>query len=96
MKLPTFALTGTGVLGLAFLVLLAVVGIYVFFNKKELIASVNPIDPNNLANKSVNATVSAATGRDETLGGWFYDLLHSNPVDLPAKPATPSLDLGGF
>lgn len=96
MRLPTLALTGTGVIGLAVVALLAVVGIYVFFNKKEIVAAINPADPNNLANKSVNATISAATGRDETLGGWFYDLIHSNPVDLPAKPATPSLDLGGF
>lgn len=78
-----------GVVGVFFVMILAAVGIYVYFNRKELATAINPVDPNNLANKGVTAVVSDLTGRDETLGGWFYDLIHSSPNpqpgDLPSK-----------
>lgn len=53
---------------------------------------VNPASDENLAYQGTNAVVSAATGRDETLGGWFYDLTHPDPVNS-WKP--PPVNTGG-
>lgn len=38
--------------------------------------TVNPASDQNLVNRGVNAAVTAATGRDENLGGWLYELTH--------------------
>lgn len=45
--------------------------------------SFSPTNPNNAFAAGVNAGVSAATGRDETLGGWLYDLTHRDPMKDP-------------
>lgn len=52
--------------------------------------AINPLNPNNAPASAVNAVVSQVTGRDETLGGWIYDLTHSDPM----APA-PVVNTGG-
>lgn len=87
---PLRLLGFSGVLGAAFVVLLAGIGIYVFFKRDEIGTAINPVDPNNLANRGVNAVVSDVTGRDETLGGWIYDLFHPAVADaLKSNPQPP-------
>ncbi len=51
--------------------------------------AINPANPDNVVNQGVSAVVSAATGRDETLGGWLYDLTHADPLKLPATRTAP-------
>lgn len=50
-------------------------------------AHLAPWNPDNPAAVAVNAGVSAATGRDETLGGWLYDLTHADPMTSSPPPA---------
>lgn len=52
-------------------------------------AYVTPWNPDNLANSTVNAGVSAATGREETLGGWLHDLTQPDPMASPAPAPAP-------
>jgi hypothetical protein len=58
----------------------------------------NPSNPENVVNSQVTAVVTAATGRDETLGGWLYDFTHPDPLRTPA-PVTDNgngtVDVGG-
>lgn len=82
----------SGVVGAAFVVLLAGVGIYVYFKREEIGTAINPVDPNNLANRGVTAVVSNVTGRDETLGGWIYDLFHPAVADSLATNPKPPVD----
>jgi hypothetical protein len=42
--------------------------------------SLNPLSDQNLAYQGASAAVSAATGRDETVGGWVYSVTHPDPV----------------
>ncbi len=49
--------------------------------------AVNPLNPENVFSSAANAVVSATTGRDETLGGWLYDLTHADPM-ATANPVT--------
>jgi hypothetical protein len=45
--------------------------------------AINPASSTNLVNKAANAVVQTVTGSsDETLGGWFYDALHPDPMKL--------------
>lgn len=57
----------------------------------DVVEAVNPVNPNNLAYKSVNA-VGAAINKDAdgagknadgswTLGGWFYDVMHGDQIN---------------
>ena len=68
----------------------AVLGlVYAYKKAKSAIPAtleyINPTSPNNIANQATNGVVSAVTGRDETLGGWIYDLTHADPMAGPAK-----------
>lgn len=76
MKFPSINLGFGGVFGIAAVLALAVFGVYLYTKRNAIVSAVNPLDSNNLANQAVNSIVSNATGRDETLGGWFYDLTH--------------------
>jgi hypothetical protein len=49
----------------------------------EGVALVNPADDRNIVNRGVTAAVSAATGRDETLGGWLAGIF--NPASRQAE-----------
>lgn len=57
--------------------------------------AVNPLNRDNVFTSAANAVVTATTGRDETLGGWLYDLTHPDPMATanpptlkPTNPAT--------
>lgn len=96
MKFPALSLTGTGVLGIFAVFVVIAAGIYAYTKRTAIISAVNPVDPNNMANRAVTNVVSAVTGRDETLGGWLYDFTHpaiaraiSNP---PLASAAAPLD----
>lgn len=100
--MPTIALTGTGVLGLGALAAIAVGLVVLFWNKKAIVAAINPLDEKNVANQTTNATVTALTGREETLGGWLADMFNPsakavtemlNPSAL--KPTTTSGFMAG-
>jgi hypothetical protein len=76
MKFPTISLTFGGIFGIAAVIALAVFGIYLYNKRNTIVSAINPTDANNLANQAVNSIVSQATGKDETLGGWLYDMTH--------------------
>lgn len=76
MKFPTISLTFGGIFGIVAVFALAVVGIYLYNKRNSIVSAINPADSNNLANQAVSSIVSQATGKDETLGGWLYDLTH--------------------
>ena len=45
---------------------------------------VNPLNSQNVVNRGVTAAVQGATGSDtQTLGGWLYDITHSDPLAPP-------------
>ena len=66
-------ITGTGVLAL----LALAGGAYLYSKRGALVSAVNPADPANIVNQSVNRLMEAATGSkpgEVTLGTWLYDL----------------------
>lgn len=48
----------------------------------------NPASDQNLIYQGTSGIVSAVIGRDETLGGWLYDLTHPDPMGPPRPPLT--------
>lgn len=83
MKLTGSAILAVaGLAGLVFLYLR-----YADTVKKVVTTTLNPASSENAVNQGVTSVVSAATGREETLGGWFYELVHA-----PAFLNTPSPD----
>lgn len=40
----------------------------------------NPASDQNIVYQDANSVVSAAAGRPETLGGWWYSLWHADPM----------------
>ena len=63
-------------------------------NRKKIadaLDKVNPASENNVVNTTVNSGISAVTGRDETLGGWLYDLTHADPTK-DTQTAAPNSD----
>jgi len=68
--------------------LAAVAGLYLYSQKGKIAAaagdvvdSVNPASPENLAYRGVNGIGSTITGDEAfTLGGWIYDITHPNEV----------------
>jgi hypothetical protein len=42
--------------------------------------AVAPWNQDNVIYGTANNAISAATGRDETLGGWLYSVTHPDPV----------------
>jgi hypothetical protein len=57
----------------------------VFDAAAQAVDSVNPLNQNNVFAQGANAVVSAATGREETFGGWLYDVTHPDPVTAPPR-----------
>ena len=45
--------------------------------------NVNPASQNNVLYHTATTITSAATGREETLGGWLYDLFNPDPMAMP-------------
>jgi hypothetical protein len=99
-------LTATGVLALA---ALAAVGILAWrFSpdlKKVVTETLNPASRENIVNKPISAAVSAAVGREESLGGWLAEWLNpatrkvaemlQGPTSARVKPVlAPSRDPG--
>lgn len=53
---------------------------------KSVVDAINPASNTNLVNKAANVVVETLTGRsDETTGGWFYDLLNPNPMNVMSQ-----------
>lgn len=48
---------------------------------------VNPMSDQNIAYQAANTAISAAVGREETLGGWFHDLTHADPMAPTVPPS---------
>lgn len=72
-----FDLTLGGVLGIGVLALLAIFGVYAYTQRDKLAQAanlVNPASSENVVNRAITSGVSAATGREETLGGWLADI----------------------
>jgi len=42
--------------------------------------NLNPASEQNLAYRGTNAVVTAATGREETLGGWLWSVFNDDPM----------------
>ena len=73
------------------LLLVGLVGLAAFMLAKaakaapEALATVgralNPTSDQNLAYRGAGAVVSSIVGREETLGGWIYDLTHGTPTE---------------
>jgi hypothetical protein len=73
-------LSGGGVLALAALGVLASVGVFVYFRyggaiKQTVTETLNPASEKNVVNQGVTAAVSAAVGREESLGGAVADIV---------------------
>ena len=46
-----------------------------------IVPSINPADSRNIVNRAVAGVGAAITGdSDFTLGGWIYDITHTNPM----------------
>jgi hypothetical protein len=80
-------LTGSAILALA--ALGALVLLYFRYGetvKRLVTVELNPANTENAINAGVvTPLVTAATGRDESLGGWLYDLTHPS-VNAPITP----------
>lgn len=97
-------LSGSGVVALVGLGLLAALGIWVYwkgpaFLKTTVTQTLNPASDQNIVNQGVTGVVSAATGREESLGGmiadqvfaWTHpDFSFTAPVNLANPVAPPS------
>lgn len=86
-------LTGTGLVALAALAAVAIAGVMIWRNWPQIKEAFNPLSNKNVAYKATSAAVSAAVGREESLGGllaeWF------NPAarrvrEMLEKPASPA------
>lgn len=88
------ALNGTAVLAVA---AVAAVGVIVWRGSKiagqavdtitEAADKVNPANPDNVVNQAVTGIGKTVTGNENwTLGGWIYDMTHSDPLVMYAKP----------
>jgi len=88
------ALNGTAVLAVA---AVAAVGVIVWRGSKvagqavDTIAAaadkVNPANPDNVVNQAVTGIGKTVTGNENwTLGGWIYDMTHSDPLVMYTKP----------
>lgn len=84
-------LTATGVLAVAGLAVAGYIGWRVVRAAPAVGAAINPLNHDNIFATAGNSVVSALTGRDESLGGWFFDVTHSDPVRHDPTPLT---DLG--
>jgi hypothetical protein len=73
MKTPNVSIDGVGVAAVAIVALAAGLGIYVFINRKSIVAAasdavaiVNPADSRNIVNRGVSAIGEVVTGQE----GW--------------------------
>jgi hypothetical protein len=90
-------LTGSAILALAALGGL----VFLYLRYKDTVlhtvtTTLNPASSENIVNQGVSSVVTAAAGREETLGGGIYDFFHGpafSPQTLPAPAITP-VDVG--
>jgi hypothetical protein len=98
-------LTGTGVMAFAALAAVAIGGLLLWRNWPKLKDSINPASRENVIYKGTSAAVSAAVGREESLGGllaeWFNPATRKvaemlkGPTSARVKPVLmPSRDPG--
>jgi hypothetical protein len=81
-------LTGSAVLAVAALGALVLLYLrYADSVKKVVTTTLNPASSENAVNQGVSSIVTAATGRDESLGGWLYEVTHSVPSFLRSPGA---------
>lgn len=96
------------------LILAAVLGVAVVLAWRWFKANPNAFNPGskeNLAYRGTNAIVTAATGREETFGGWLRDLISSDdekiadmlkgapplkPLPTPARPEPRGINPDGM
>jgi hypothetical protein len=95
---PNLTFTAGSVLATAGIVGVFLLIVWLYLNRDRLLIGakqaaslVNPADSNNLANRAVTAATSAATGRDETLGGFLFDFFHTanDKIGLMKQGAAP-------
>jgi hypothetical protein len=71
-------LTGSGVVGLAAVVGVIGLALYLYGKRKEIVAAVNPASDQNLAYKASNKVTELVTGdSDATTGTAIYDAFHN-------------------
>jgi hypothetical protein len=91
MKTSTVVVViGIAVASVAAIVLLRKAGSFASQAVDATLTAINPLNPDNLAYSGVNAvggalvTDPAGPGKNAdgswTLGGWIYDVTHSNPM----------------
>ena len=91
-------LTGSGVLAVAGLVALGLVALELrraaasvrLPDVRDYLPTVDTFNPwsrDNVAYQTANRITTAATGREESFGGWLYDVTHADPVTAPPPPA---------
>lgn len=77
MKAPNISLTGGGIAGLAVVAAVAGLGLYAYANRKAIgqaLDKVNPASSGNVVYSGVSSVVTAASGEDNSLGTWLYNL----------------------
>jgi len=49
----------------------------------DALQAINPASENNVIYQTANWATEAVTGKQETFGGWLYDLTHADPLATP-------------
>jgi hypothetical protein len=86
----------SGIFYLAAFATVGVVAWYVFANRKAIVASINPADANNLANRGASAALQSVTGdRGITPGTGFFEFFNRGRVAAEKRaiygpPAAPA------
>lgn len=83
-------LTGGGVIALAGVAVVGLLGAWVYANREAIgkaVQTVNPASDKNIIYQGVNSVTRAATGgKGASFGSWLYDLMNPNQPD-PTAPA---------
>jgi hypothetical protein len=81
-------ITGSGVVALAGVAVVAGLGVWAYANRKEIaeaVQVVNPASDKNIVYRGANAATQAITGQSNTsFGSWLYDVFHPNQPDVTA------------
>lgn len=96
--------TAGSVFALSAVMLLALGAIILYFNRGALARGaaqaaslVNPADSRNVVNRAITSGVTAAVGREETLGGFLHDIFGSasGKIEDMKRGSQPSNPLPG-